>query len=104
MTVSARPKDAVPSYALGGILADAMGLGKTLTMIAVIVLTASHATKYMADSRRDIPAPVSDETPRSRATLVVATSKREWPFLPWRSHSRRGSDLTFNRGPGRLGE
>ncbi|KAK3363960.1 SNF2 family N-terminal domain-containing protein [Lasiosphaeria hispida] len=71
-----RPKDSVPSYAVGGILADAMGLGKTLTMIAVIVLTASHAAKYAADSRRDITAPVSDENPRSRATLVVATSKQ----------------------------
>ena len=58
MTAFARPKDAVPSYAVGGILADAMGLGKTLTMIAVIVLTASHAAQCVADSWRGIPASV----------------------------------------------
>ncbi len=70
----------MPSYAVGGILADAMGLGKTLTMIAVIALTASHAVQSAADVRADMQVPAIDETLRSRATLVVVTSKRESPL------------------------
>ncbi|KAK0728766.1 SNF2 family N-terminal domain-containing protein [Lasiosphaeria miniovina] len=44
------PKDDIPSYSTGGILADAMGLGKTLTMISAIVSSSDQAKRNFARS------------------------------------------------------
>lgn len=55
----------------GGIDADVMGLGKTLTMLSAIVCTLRGATDFV-DSSNEVEKPL-----KSRATLVVVSSHRE---------------------------
>lgn len=56
----------------GGILADVMGLGKTLTMLMAIVLSKKAAERYgetnVQDQRQLVP---------TKGTLVVVTSRRK---------------------------
>jgi SNF2 family DNA or RNA helicase len=61
-----------PSYSTGGILADVMGLGKTLTMIATIVSTLELSRQHFINPDAD------DSGRRTGATLVVVTSMREF--------------------------
>ncbi|RYP55722.1 hypothetical protein DL771_012463 [Monosporascus sp. 5C6A] len=67
-----RPKDDIPSYSMGGILADVMGLGKTLSMISAIVSSLPQATEYITAEYQNCVSPASGC--RSRATLVIVTS------------------------------
>ncbi|KAH6848230.1 SNF2 family N-terminal domain-containing protein [Chaetomium sp. MPI-CAGE-AT-0009] len=62
------PSHNIPSYSNGGILADAMGLGKTLTMISTVIADSSHAEEWRIHSGPQ------EEFLRSRATLVVVSS------------------------------
>ncbi|CZR60103.1 related to promoter binding protein RUSH-1alpha [Phialocephala subalpina] len=66
------PKDDIPSYSMGGLLADVMGLGKTLSMISAIVSSLRQATGYATAENRNFVSPASGC--RSRATLVIVTS------------------------------
>jgi SNF2 family DNA or RNA helicase len=61
----------IPSLALGGILADVMGLGKTLTMISAIVCSRAQAAEYAKSQQGNEPL-----AQRTRATLIVVTSMR----------------------------
>ena len=74
-----RPKDDIPSYSMGGILADVMGLGKTLSMISAIVSSLPQATEYATAENRNFVSPASGC--RSRATLVIVTSMRKSSFF-----------------------
>ncbi|KAI0536612.1 SNF2 family N-terminal domain-containing protein [Xylaria digitata] len=71
-SVGILPKDDIPSYSMGGILADVMGLGKTLSMISAIVYSLPQATKYATSNYENLVSPASGC--RSRATLVIVTS------------------------------
>jgi SNF2 family DNA or RNA helicase len=66
------PKDDIPSYSMGGILADVMGLGKTLSMISAIVSSLPQATEYATAKCQYFASP--EIGCRSRATLVIVTS------------------------------
>ena len=68
---------------VGGILADGMGLGKTLTMISTIVRTA-EAARLFAENDGDVSETKSDEVRRvaSRSTLVIVPSPREFHAPP----------------------
>lgn len=66
------PKRPCPPAAFGGIIADVMGLGKTLTMLTAIATSIPRAT-FFADFdelSRDHPVPSC----RTRATLVIVSS------------------------------
>lgn len=56
----------------GGILADEMGMGKTLSILALITKTFDGADKWVAS--QDIPSDNQREQRRSRATLVIVPS------------------------------
>ncbi|KAK4466315.1 SNF2 family N-terminal domain-containing protein [Cladorrhinum samala] len=58
----------IPSFATGGILADIMGLGKTLTMISAILETLDEAATH--EGQNDIDTNYC----RSKATLIVVSS------------------------------
>ncbi|KAI9824431.1 MAG: hypothetical protein M1832_001966 [Thelocarpon impressellum] len=62
-----------PAEVLGGILADMMGLGKTLSILSLVLSTLDDATAW---SRKKPPAPKSaDEVPlmrNSKTTLLVS--------------------------------
>ncbi|RBR14484.1 uncharacterized protein FIESC28_07720 [Fusarium coffeatum] len=85
----------IPSMALGGILADVMGLGKTLTMITSICATKVAAINFQKTNTR---GNIDDLTcPRTTATLVVVTSTQVMEV--WRkevsSHFKDGSLRTI---------
>lgn len=64
----------------GGILADAMGLGKTLTMLALIASdTLSHAGSSGIDRVETTCSPSS--YPVVKTTLIVVPLSREWSLL-----------------------
>ncbi|KAF4468540.1 DNA repair rad5 [Fusarium albosuccineum] len=91
-------EDAVSSMAMGGILADAMGLGKTLTMLTSISSTRLAASDFQ---NRDTDVEAGQATHhRTSATLVVVTSTQVMEV--WRNevsrHFRDGSlqVLTFH--------
>jgi SNF2 family DNA or RNA helicase len=60
------PQYNITSYSTGGILADMMGLGKTLTKISTIVSTIIPSREHLKLG------------PRTGATLVVVSSVREY--------------------------
>ncbi|KAK4165546.1 SNF2 family N-terminal domain-containing protein [Cladorrhinum sp. PSN259] len=60
--------DSVHSFERGGILADAMGLGKTLTMISAIIDTLEESKKHLHNTGPD------EEFHPSRATLIIVSS------------------------------
>ncbi|EYB33365.1 hypothetical protein FG05_10568 [Fusarium graminearum] len=63
---------AIPSLSLGGILADVMGLGKTLTILVSIYHSRCSAENYQ---NTNIDVDMDQPTyPRTSATLVVVTS------------------------------
>ena len=66
---------------MGGILADVMGLGKTLSILSAIMFSRIMSMSYQnfTESRAygDIFSPT---VLRSRATLVVVTSIRKTPL------------------------
>jgi SNF2 family DNA or RNA helicase len=59
---------------LGGLLADDMGLGKSLVMIAAIVTSIPDAQKFVA-------AKVIGQKPHTSATLVIVPSARQSQLL-----------------------
>lgn len=69
-----RSANAAPSMAMGGILADVMGLGKTLTMLASIATSSLAAASFQREDT-DLEA-VQSTGHRTSATLVVVTSTR----------------------------
>ncbi|RKK93675.1 hypothetical protein BFJ71_g9469 [Fusarium oxysporum] len=83
--------NAIPTFALGGILADVMGLGKTLTILVSIQLA-----RLAAENFQNVNTAVGMDQPtypRTSATLVVVTSTQVMEV--WRSevsrHFRAGS-------------
>ena len=63
---------------LGGIIADGMGLGKTLTMIASIVANLPRADEFEARGASDGTSQTS--LPPVKATLVVVPSVCKFKF------------------------
>lgn len=61
----------------GGILADVMGLGKTLTMLTVIA-----CSKEAAEKHRETRAQDKAQLNAARGTLVVVTSRRKSEHSP----------------------
>ncbi|RYP51600.1 hypothetical protein DL768_003107 [Monosporascus sp. mg162] len=81
-----------PELCLGGIVADVMGLGKTLTMLSSVVYSKNAAEQFAKiDSCRKGPR-------FTRATLIVVTSRRKPCSIPARTPSCLTSSIsTFNR-------
>ena len=61
----------------GGILADGMGLGKTLTMITSIVATLGLAADFAAGNHSSSD-PASPPVMPAKSTLVIVPSTREF--------------------------
>jgi SNF2 family DNA or RNA helicase len=101
LILTLRAEDKVPSRAMGGILADVMGLGKTLSILSAIVSSRLASISYQTVTEsRDQESIVSPTFLRSRATLVVVTSLRQ---IPIQQNSRRMS-LTCTRSLRRMEE
>lgn len=64
-----------PKENLGGIIADQMGLGKTLSMLAAISLTCNAAADFVGDT--DFSS--MDDRPKTKATLVIVPSACKFP-------------------------
>lgn len=63
-----------PTETGGGILADEMGMGKTLTMLALIVQSLKSAEDWCLDDQTHLTDGIPSSKMLSRATLVVAPS------------------------------
>jgi SWI/SNF-related matrix-associated actin-dependent regulator of chromatin subfamily A3 len=74
----------LPSEIGGGVLADEMGMGKSLSILSLITKTLEHAHAWA--SNRSVS--LSNETlvgkPTSRATLVVVSSSCKYSGYPHR--------------------
>ena len=69
-----------PRISAGGILADVMGLGKTLTVLSAIVHSMDEACRFTLPSGE---TPVDDHLAYStQATLVVVPSARKCTYAP----------------------
>ncbi|CAG1977733.1 unnamed protein product [Fusarium graminearum] len=80
---------AIPSLSLGGILADVMGLGKTLTILVSIYHSRCSAENFQ---NTNIDVDMDQPTyPRTSATLVVVTSTLSVTNHTGHRHFRDGS-------------
>ncbi|KAI4686441.1 uncharacterized protein J4E84_005720 [Alternaria hordeiaustralica] len=72
-----------PKETGGGILADEMGMGKTLSILALVLrtLNAAHAWALSVDDLNDVNSEIRRKRRRSGATLIVASSDREYIIL-----------------------
>lgn len=61
----------LPSEVGGGIIADEMGMGKTYSMVALIVRTLENAGVWSSDTETHIDEGIAPTKRLSRATLVV---------------------------------
>lgn len=73
-----------PSELGGGILADDMGMGKTLSTLALITETLEEAREWFRGSSN------ISRKPRSKATLIIVPSTRKITFI---SHSYRTFEI-----------
>jgi len=64
-----------PDPALGGIIADVMGLGKTLTVLAAICSTLEQARQSINQLNHFVEG---SHLYRSKSTLVVVPSSRKY--------------------------
>ena len=75
--VTCQTSDQPPPEFQGGILADAMGLGKTLTIIALIALTSNGSNRFKNWDNSEHPRPACVlQSPKT--TLVVVPLSREF--------------------------
>jgi len=72
-----------PKETGGGILADEMGMGKTLSILALVLrtLNAAHDWAIRVDDLNDATSEIRRKRRRSGATLIVASSDREYTIL-----------------------
>jgi len=72
-----------PSETGGGILADEMGMGKTLSILALVLrtLSAAHDWAIRVDDLNDATSGIRRDRRRSGATLIIASSDRECTIL-----------------------
>jgi SWI/SNF-related matrix-associated actin-dependent regulator of chromatin subfamily A3 len=68
-------KSPVPDDCLGGILADDMGLGKSLAMLCAIMGSLDRASEY-AWQKTIVGAPLDGPTP-AKSTLIIVPSACE---------------------------
>jgi hypothetical protein len=74
--ISAQPRSSQPPICAGGILADVMGLGKTLTMVSAVVHSLEDAASFeYMDTTAETDAHLLYST---RATLVVLPQARKF--------------------------
>jgi SNF2 family DNA or RNA helicase len=72
-TLSKHNSNATQPASYGGIIADVMGLGKTLTMLTAILRSLPPTCNFDKGKESEM----STKTP-TRATLVVVTSARKF--------------------------
>lgn len=77
LTLCRKLSSAETSARTGGMLADVMGLGKTLTM-----LTAVASSKEAAERHREMYVQDEGQLVAARGTLVVVTSRRKSKSSP----------------------
>ncbi|KAJ0425197.1 P-loop containing nucleoside triphosphate hydrolase protein [Aspergillus carlsbadensis] len=77
--------DGRSGQALGGIIADAMGLGKTLTMISAILFSMDDAEEFMLSTDRAVNE--GGFVIPTKSTLVVVPSTREYHIAPNSMHT-----------------
>jgi len=72
-----------PNETGGGILADEMGMGKTLSILALVLrtLSAAHDWAIRVDDLNGTTSDIRRDRRRSAATLIVASSDREYTIL-----------------------
>lgn len=76
------------SVSFGGIIADVMGLGKTLTTLAAILYSLPEA-KLFSDFYKK-PLEKKAHRVRTKATLVVVPSARQWEiYALYNTYSNR---------------
>lgn len=64
----------LPSETGGGVLADEMGMGKSLSILSLITQTLENARMWAENGKERFPNEISISKRPSRATLVVVTS------------------------------
>lgn len=69
----------------GGILADDMGMGKTLTTLALIEATSAEATSWASQPPRT-ETDYHRELPRIKSTLIIVPSTCKLSFCPLRQY------------------
>ncbi|KAF5860074.1 hypothetical protein ETB97_002035 [Aspergillus alliaceus] len=84
--ITGNEQGAQPDESGGGILADEMGMGKSLTTLVVIAKTLKDARQW-ADNKKAFPGASLAETP-TRETLVI---------VPSRAHMIHRRSTTFHR-------
>jgi SWI/SNF-related matrix-associated actin-dependent regulator of chromatin subfamily A3 len=73
-----------PREARGGIIADDMGLGKSLVILSAIANTLTDAAEFVSVWKQDSASSLNALVP-SRATLILVPSTSK---TPWREPTR----------------
>lgn len=80
ITNQASPYD--PEEKGGGVLADEMGMGKSLSMLSLVIRTLDYARRWtISEMQRETEPAFESQRLISRATLIVMPSAREFLHL-----------------------
>jgi SWI/SNF-related matrix-associated actin-dependent regulator of chromatin subfamily A3 len=71
-------KSVLPSETGGGVLADEMGMGKSLSILSLITETLVNAHVWASNTVAPLSNEIRVTEATSRATLVVVSSDRKW--------------------------
>lgn len=81
----------------GGVLADEMGMGKSLSILSLVMKTLETARDWALSQAQSEDPPVAEQNRRSGATLIIVSSACEFWRMPFAMLKLMGPVLSVDQ-------